>query len=480
MFYRILFVLFLLSFSFDYKDFKGAFGAAQGGGSFFQFLFLAVAVASGGLATMIGLRHLLVRPGVFISFFWWAYVVFTLAVAFLSGNETGHIMRLIIPPLLVGFGINVTLIAAATGMRPGEAMRWFVLVALISCLWRFIYGISFSGLPISEVRMDILSPAIGFIFAWTGCALLLRTKFTWWTTVIFGIPMFVAAISVTRSLAFPLVTSFMMGSFCLGLGIVWKMYNYTFPLKKMAPLVVMAGAGTLVLLSTIAIQSSLLDSWNERLFHNQGVNTATTEDLSTLMRKAEAVSMLNILKEDPYDFIYGKGLGAAYYWDESYFPELFLVYPADRHQFPDYIYSAGHSIWTYTLFSRGFIGILFMLGAFFGVMTLSLHSAWLNSRTVMGPRAWDSFLMFYPFIAMWSVLSESITRNPFDERFTGVLFGFVAAFPQFFYNRAYYLNYRESVGQETAQIIVDESILDEAGEDVLIENNHPQTQVQAI
>jgi len=457
--FRILFVVFLLSFSFDYKDLKGEFGAAEGGGSIFHFFFLALAMASGGLATFLGLRQLLIRPGVYIFLLWWGYVAFSLAVAILSGNGMGHILRLIIPSLLVGFGINVTLISAAVGMRPSEAIRWFLLVALISCTWRFFYGAIFSGLPISEVRMDILSPAIGFLFAWTGCALILRRKFTWWTMLIFGIPMFSAAISVTRSLALPLAISFMMAAGCLGLGIIWKMYDYKFPFKKMVPLVAMGVAGVLVLLCTVAVQPTLLDSWNDRLFNNRGVNAATTEDLSSLMRKAEALSMYNILKEDPFTFIYGKGLGAAYYWDETYFPELFLVYPDNRHQFPDHIYSAGHSIWTYTLFSRGFIGILFTLTAFFGVMIFSLHSAWLNSRTVMGPRAWDSFLMFFPFIAMWAVLSESITRNPFDERLTGVLFGFALAFPQFFYNRAYYLKYREQVGQESVQIIIDDSLI---------------------
>ncbi len=471
--FRILFVVFLLSFSFDYKDLKGEFGGAEGGGSLFHFLFIGLAMASGGLATFLGLRHLLVRPGVYVFLLWWIYLAFTLGVAVLSGNGMGHIMRLIIPPLLVGFGINVTLIAAAVGMRPGEAMRWFLMVALINCAWRFFYGAMFSGSPLSEVRMDILSPAIGFLFAWTGCALMLRTKFTWWTMLILGLPIFVAAISITRSLALPLALSFMTGAFCLVLGIIWKMYDFKFPFQKMIPLAAMGVAGALVLLGTVAVQPTLLDTWNERLFYNQGVDSATSEDLSSLMRKAEAVSMLNILKKDPHTFIYGKGLGAAYYWDEAYFPELFLVYPNNRHQFPDYIYSAGHSIWTYTLFSRGAIGILFMLTAFFGVMALSIHSAWLNSRTVMGPRAWDSFLMFFPFIAMWAVLSESITRNPFDERLTGVLFGFAMAFPQFFYNRAYYLNYRERIGQDAAQIIVDESILSDE-----MESHHSQAQTR--
>ena len=102
-----------------------------------------------------------------------------------------------------------------------------------------------------------------------------------------------------------------------------------------------------------------------------------------------------------------------------------------------------------------------MVVVFLGTMGLSLHSAYLNSRTVMGPRAFDTFLIFLPFVGMWAVLSESITRNPFDERFTGVLFGFIMALPQFYYNRAHYLMFREKLGQEAAQVILDEDSLPE-------------------
>ena len=216
-------------------------------------------------------------------------------------------------------------------------------------------------------------------------------------------------------------------------------------------------------------QPNLADRWYQRLFDNRGEGGATTEDLSSLMRKAEAKSMWDILAKEPHSFLYGRGLGAAYYWDEDYYPELFLVYPEDRHQFPDEIFSAGHSIWTYTLFSTGFIGIGVVLLSFFVPMGLSLHSARLNSRTVMGPRAWDSFLVFLPFVSMWATMSESITRNPFDERFTGVLFGFMMALPQFFYNRAYFLRYREDLGQAAPQIILDEETASELDETPLFQ-----------
>ena len=87
MWFRFLFVGFLFSFVFDYKSPDLKFGAAETGGSMFQYLFLASALATGGLATLVGIRHLLVRPGVYVVFLWWGYAVFSIAIAFLWGGS---------------------------------------------------------------------------------------------------------------------------------------------------------------------------------------------------------------------------------------------------------------------------------------------------------------------------------------------------------------------------------------------------------
>lgn len=463
--FRLLFVAFLFSFVFDYKSPDIGFGAASTGGSMFQFAFLGVAMLAGGLITVFGARHLLVRPGVYLVLIWWGYTVGSIGISFLWGNEAARVLRLAIPLLLVGFGLNATLVVAAAGMRPGEAVRWFLFAGLVNVSWRFFFGATATGIPLSEIRMEILSPSMRFLFAWVACAFLLRHRFSWWSLVVLAAPLAVAAISVTRSLALPLVVSFLTAGFCLAVAMLWRLYDIRFPLRKILPLAGMGMAVIFLVAGLAAAQPNLADRWYQRMFDNRGQGGATSEDLSSLMRKAEAKAMWDILAEEPHSFLYGRGLGASYYWDESYFPELFLVYPDDRHQFPDEIYSAGHSIWTYTLFSTGFGGVGIVLLAFFIPMGLSLHSARRISRTVMGPRAWDSFLVFLPFVAMWAVLSESITRNPFDERFTGVLFGFMMALPQFFYNRACFLAYREEAGQKVSQLILDEETASAVEED---------------
>jgi hypothetical protein len=455
---RWLYLLFLFSFVFDYRSPDLAFDAEETGGSVFQFAFLGLALFSGGLLVMSGWRYLLVRPGVYLILLWFLYIAFMLGVALLHGNEPGRILRLLLSPVLLGLSIASTHIVACAGMRPGQAVRYFLVAGVISVIWNFSFGLFGYGQTLADVRMEILSPAIRFLFAWVGCSLLLRRDFSTWTFVILFIPLVPTVFSVTRSIAFPIAAAAVGSAFCLVLGLYWRLYSARHPLKKLAPLagIAVAGVGCVALLAMI--QPETLERWTDRLFHNSG-DGATTEDLSSLMRKAEAKSMLDILSEEPATFLYGRGPGAWYYWDESYYPELFQVYPEDRHQFADKIYTAGHSIWTYTLFSSGIIGILVTLGMFFATMYLSLRASWLNSTTVMGRWSWDAHLMFLPFVAMLCVLSESITRNPFDERFTGVLFGFMAALPQFFHNRAFYLRHREQQAAVAPQIILHEEDL---------------------
>jgi hypothetical protein len=458
-FLRWCFLAFLLSFAFDYRDHDILFDSEKTGGSLFQFAFLGLALGSSALAVLTGWRFLLVRPGTWMVLLWGGYVAFMVTVALMHGNDPSRVFRLIITPLLVLLGISVTQIVACAGMRPGEAARWVILAGCVNVLWRFTHGMLFSGLAIDEVRMEILSPAMNFLFAWVGASLLLRRRFTLWIIAVLAVPMIPTVFSITRSIFFPMAASAVASAICLLLGMMWKLYPATHPARKIGAIAGVAAAAVLAVVIMAIAQPIVIERWMDRMFHNSGAGEATTEDLSALMRKAEAKSMIDILAKEPASFVYGRGPGASYYWDESYFPELFMVYPEDRHQFAEEIFTAGHSIWTYTLFSSGIIGILIVLGTFFITMGLSLRAAWRNSRTVMGRWAWDAHLMFLPFVSMLCLLSESITRNPFDERFTGVLLGFMIALPQFFFNRAFFLQHREQEAALTPQLIITEDDL---------------------
>lgn len=458
-YFRWLFIAFLFSFAFDYRDHQILFDSEKTGGSLFQYAFLALALSSSGLTILLGWRHLFVRPGTWMVLLWGGYIAFMVTVALVHGNDPSRVFRLSVTPLLVALGIMVTQVVACAGMRPGEAVRWLIIFGCINVLWRFAHGFLFTNLSIEDVRMEILSPAINFLFAWVGASLLLRRKFSPWIVVVLIVPMIPTVFSITRSIFFPITASALASAFCLALGMMWRLYPVTHPAKKAGVLAAVGASAVLGIVVVAIVQPVVIERWADRMFHNSGAGDATTEDLSALMRKAEAKSMFDILAKNPASFIYGRGPGASYYWDESYYPELFMVYPEDRHQFGEEIFTAGHSVWTYTFFSSGVIGICIVLGTFFVVMGLSLRAALLNSTTVMGRWAWDSHLMFLPFVSMLCLLSESVTRNPFDERFTGVMLGFMISLPQFYFNRAHYLRHREREAALVPQIILREDEL---------------------
>ncbi len=455
---RWCFLVFMFSFVFDYKSPGTGLGAESTGSSLFQYTFLGLALASGCISTLLGLRYLIIRPGVFLVLLWWGYIAFMFVVAILQGNEMSRIIQMAITPVLIGLAINVTMITVCAGMRPATAIKWFLIVGCLNVAWKLFFGFVGYGVSISEVRMEILSPAMPFLFAWVACALLLRRKFTWWTLVILGLPMATAVLSITRSVAIPLIASAIGATICLILAVMWRMYDKRHVIRKPASITAVGAAAVGLVLMFAVIQPQVIERWTEHLFDNAGEG-ATTEDSSTLMRKSEGKAMWEALENNPETFVYGKGIGAGYHGEKSVFPELHQFSEGDRHSTSETIYTAGHSFWTYTLFSSGWIGIAFTIGAFLYTMWFSLRAAKLNSLTVMGKRAPDTYLIFLPLVATLATLSESITRNPFDERFTGVLIGFMFVFPQVFYNRAFYLMHREEVSNTAPQIILGEDDL---------------------
>jgi O-antigen ligase len=116
-------------------------------------------------------------------------------------------------------------------------------------------------------------------------------------------------------------------------------------------------------------------------------------------------------------------------------PAIHLVYPPSEEIGND-VWFAGHSTWTYSLFSGGVIGLLAHLGLIGGVMAASLSAARANASDP-GP---DQWLAFLPFVAACCLLSESLTSNPFDERLAAMIFGVMAGLSQSFLVRASWIH----------------------------------------
>ena len=125
-------------------------------------------------------------------------------------------------------------------------------------------------------------------------------------------------------------------------------------------------------------------------------------------------------------------MGADYYWHDSYWPELWVVYPAD-YDFSAAIWFNGHSVWTYTLFSGGIVGLLFHLALFAGAIVFGLASV----RSQRGRPDPDTWLGFIPIFAVIALLSESATSNQLAERLTGVMLGIAIGAPQALFVRSW-------------------------------------------
>lgn len=421
--------MFIMSFAFDYRA-----DMARDGAGIDQLLFLASCVASTAGIVILGWRQLTVRPGAWLIAFWGLFIAFMMANAILQGVQVGRSFRVILPLVFCLFGLVNAHIAGCMGIRPSRIIRPLFIAACVNIVWRIFHGFVFNQASVETVRFEVQSPATNWISAWIACAILLRGRFHWSLLVACAVLFIGIAITVSRSLIFPVVVGGMAASFCFALGVKWGMFAWSSLGKRLLPV------GAAILLVAFAIgavavfQPVMIERWNERLFHNASDRNLTA-DISYLTRKAEADAIWNILTKDPVHFIHGRGIGTSYYWDSAYLPEIWLVIPKSEGEF-DEIWFAGHSIWTYGLLSGGIIALAAYLILFGGTVTSALLSARANASDP-GP---DQWLAFLPFVATCCLLSESFTSNPFQERLSGIIYGLMAGLPQIFMVRASWIH----------------------------------------
>jgi hypothetical protein len=428
---RLLWV-FLFSFAFDYRASLAREGA--GGSGVDQLLFLGACVASTLGIVALGWRHLTVRPGAWLITFWGLFVGFMIANAVLQGVQPGRSIRVALPFVFCLFAMMNSHIAGCVGIRPSRIVTPVLVVGCINVVWRIIHGFLFKEVSIETVRTEVMSPANNWIIAWISCAILLRGRWSWSLLIACAVVFGGVFITITRSLIFPMVAGGLTSMVCFFLCVHWGMLPLSSFFKRMAPVAAVGALALFAIIVAAITMPTVVERWNERLFHN-AATVNLSKDISFLTRVAEADAMAKILKSDPVHFINGRGIGASYYWDRAYLPEITLVIPKGEDNFDD-IWFAGHSIWTYSIFSNGVIGFICYVTLLAGVGTFSLKAARANASDP-GP---DQWLAFLPLIATCCILSESLTSNPFQERLLGILYGMMAGLPQAFMIRASWLH----------------------------------------
>ena len=428
---RLLWV-FMISFAFDYRASQAR--EATSGAGIDQLIFLALAVFSTAGILFLGGRHLLVRPGAWLIVGWGGFLAFMAANAMMQGVAPGRSLRIILPLVLCLAGMMNAHIAGCVGVKPSRIVMPVFAAACTNVLWRIFHGFVFKGVTMETARVEVQSSANNWLAAWSGCALLLRPRFHWLLPVAVGVLFFGIFITVTRSLLFPVMASACASSLCFILGVRWGIYQPFDAVKRLWPGfaigAVIVGAAVIAAVA----EPQQIERWNERLFHH-AEDRNTTADISFLTRVAEADAIFEILNREPVHYLHGKGIGASYYWHPSYIPEIHLVFPPDA-ELGDEVWFAGHSTWTYSLFSGGIIGLLAHITFIGGTMVASMMAARSNASDP-GP---DQWLAFLPFIAACCLLSETLTSNPFDERLASMIFGVMAGLSQAFLVRASWIH----------------------------------------
>jgi hypothetical protein len=410
---QILFWIFMLSFAFDYR-------AGDGGGSgLFQFAFLGLSLCTTGGLVLLGWRTLLVRPAAWVLWGWALFLAFNTANSLLQSVPPGRFLRIVLPFALCFAGMLNAHIAACAGLRISQIANPIFVAAIINILWRMTHGFVFKEVNLDTARVEILSPALNWSAAWIGCAILLRSRFHWTLVLALGCLITAVLLSVTRGLLLPILASAVATFVCFGIGLVLGVFRLADLRRRLFPIGMALGIGIMGIAAAGVLHPPLLKRWQERLFSPTDDRNMAS-DPSLLTRKAEAKAIITILNKDPVHYLHGHGIGDSFYWDQEYFPELYMVYSvAELDEISRDIWYAGHSVWTYALFSGGVIGLAAFAGLFASTVVLSLRSAAANAR-LPGPDYW---LLFLPTVATFCLLSESATSNAFDERLLGILFG---------------------------------------------------------
>lgn len=424
---QIFFWIFMLAFAFDYRADEPS-GISQ----LFQFGFLGIGLMATACLLLVGYPYLTGRPGAWFLMVWGLFLAFMFGNAILQGVPPGRFLRTGLPFLLSFAAMLNSHIAVCAGIRVSHLAAPIFLTAIINVIWRLIYGLLFKGVTVDTVRVEILSPALGWMAAFIGVSLLLRTRFHWSILLAVGAVFPVMMLSVTRSLLFPMAASALVTSICFTLGFFWGAFQLRDLFRKLFPIAAAGMGAILLIIGVFIIVPSSMARWQERLFSPTNDRNMIS-DPSLLTRQAEAKAIFDILDRDPIHYINGKGVGASLYWDDDYFPELYQVYDQDDLELMSSdIWYAGHSIWTYSLFCGGFIALFAFIALFVTAIVLSIASAAANASRP-GPDYW---LLFLPAVVAVCILSESATSNPFDERLLGMLFGSTFSFSQAGFVRA--------------------------------------------
>jgi hypothetical protein len=352
-------------------------------------------------------------------------------VAASQGVSLGNHIRCTLPLYLMGLSLLVMQVMAGFGTEPHRLIIPLAISGSVNIAWRAAYALGVKGIPISEIRYELLSSAAPMFIAYAVVAFFFsQRKLPWDVLLAGGLTFGSLFISITRSyiatagFAFLACVALLYGSLRRRQWTVPAIYG------KLRQAMGLGVIGLFMIIVIGATNPLVVERWVGRLFENAGTGADTSTDVSVLTRRAEADTMFTMPSANPHTYFFGLGLGASYQWDEAYLQELLLVW-GDRDALNEATFSPGHSTWVYAVFSSGYFGLACYLLIFFGSLAFAWRVNWKLSASGVPP---DEF-MILPFVVTLCYMSQTFTANPFMDRFAGLIIGLFMVYPQVFLNR---------------------------------------------
>ena len=387
----LLGVLFFVPLSFDYKG-------QDAGGGVIQFLLAGTTVGVFAIIIIIFCikNNILSFFDKFVS---GLVVTFALSIVpiFIWDVPFGNYIRVAVPYLLFLMAYIVATYFVRIE-RVGYLIDVMILGCAISVFVSFLSGLYLSG-DVYSARHRILSPVVLCCIVLVLYKIIIekRGNILYWALL--GVSFSVVFASQTRS---SLLAAFLI------------IAAYFFSMRMYSGVIFFLAAIIFIVAGVYFefFPSELIDGW----FGRFGAVDQMGFDLTTETRKAEIYGQYEMLSENIYSIIFGRGWGAQYYWSGESF-NLVRSVLGDGF-YGDEQFEAGHNFWFYSVFAGGIFGLIFPILLLMRMSNLLF--------TVVFYRNWpaDYFgSIAFSFSVAVAFFANTIGGNPMGPRYSALIYG---------------------------------------------------------
>lgn len=405
-FYKLVVALFLFAFVLDFRG-------EQPGGQAIQYVYAGIALTAAYLVVILGgvagkLASLRTAT------LWFS--IYALVASFSSyfyEIDLAIYLRVAAPFLLMLSAMLVVNVAIKYGLEAEWFYRMMIWAGFVSTVWTIRYALVERNIGLSEMRYQILSPAIPFLFAAGLSGILVSKTVKLLSLLALVLSLTLGVLSITRSL----ILMYLLSTATALAMIFWL--RRSSPVESIAVtrrMVLIAAVVVVAMIGSFIARPALLETWVHRFLWYR-----TSEfggDPTAYTRIAEWRGMWEAMRDEPLTWIWGRGWGGGYFWSAHYYAELRAY--AEEIRFTSPMWLSGHSVWVYIAFSGGSVGLAaFTIGAH-----LVAGKIWHTLRELRARAALaSSELVVTAVVALVSYTSQMFTSNPLGERLGGVFIG---------------------------------------------------------